>query len=93
MIVRTYASALWQTQNLPGGTAVKHTERRRGHPKTKFSEETALECRARHEFFGWTDWQCADHYGTTLNYMQRFLQYETRVNLIAEPHHANLTEQ
>ena len=87
---RTYQNALWQTQKLPKATDRKHVEINRGRPPTLLTVEQALECRARHEFHGWEDYQCADHYGTTLIYMQRFLNYETRVSLIAKPEHANL---
>jgi hypothetical protein len=87
---RTYQNALWQTQKLPKGTDRKASSNNVGRPPALLSEEHALECRARHEFHNWEDYQCADHYGTTLTYMQRFLNYETRSHLIAKPEHANL---
>lgn len=92
MITRTYANALWMTQNLPGELDRKVVERKRGGPSTLLSEDQVLECRARHEFAGWSVSHCASNYGTTVSYMRQLLSYSLRSNLHAEPKHTNLGE-
>jgi hypothetical protein len=91
MITRTHAQAVWMTQEMPRASDRKaRAAPRRGAPATLISEADALECRARHEFHAWSLAHCASHYGLSLAYVRRFLNYEVRSNLVAEPRHANL---
>lgn len=87
---RTYQNALWQTQKLPTADRSHKEPGKRGHPPTKLTDEQALECRARHEFFGWTPLKCQRHYGTSATYMRSLLGYVTRNKLLAKPEHANI---
>lgn len=92
MIIRTYSGALWHGQSINNQTASKaKAEKRPGHPPTILSEEEVLECRARHEFFGWSLNRCASTYQTTTRYMRQLLDYQVRGKLISKPEHANIT--
>lgn len=90
MITRTHANGLWMAQNLPGQLSKKAVERKRGRPATLLTEEQVLECRARHEFAGWSAVDCAKHYGPSVHYMHQLLSYSIRSRLYAERKHLNL---
>lgn len=90
MITRTHYGATWMLQNIGVGQSKAKAEQRRGGPATLLTDEQVLECRARHEFAGWSTVQCAKHYGPSVAYMHRLLAYEVRSRLYAEPKHANL---
>lgn len=89
---RTYQNALWQTQSLPKGTERKaKPEGKRGGPSTVMTEQQVLECRARHEYFGWSIEKCYRHYDRPVQYMRNLLQYQVRSKLIPTPADANLS--
>lgn len=54
------------------------------------SDEKALECLARHDFFGWGEQTLTKHYGVSLRYMRMLLSGQVRIHLISKPEHANL---
>lgn len=90
MITRTCAQAVWMLQNIGANLRKPKPPAKRGGPATLLTEAEVLECRARHEFAGWTPLQCSSWYGPSVHYMRRLLAYEVRSRLYAEPRHANL---
>jgi AraC-like DNA-binding protein len=54
----------------------------RQHYKTLMTDDQVLECRARHEFDGWSRQRLASAYGVSVEYMRRLLDYTVRSKLV-----------